>query len=139
MLLRRFYYRVKPLMSQRLRFALRRWLASRQLKHNGDCWPIDSQAGTVPAGWPGWPDGKKFALVLTHDVEGSRGHSQCRRLADLEIEIGFRSAFNFIPEGDYETSPDLRRFLVENGFEVGVHDLNHDGHLYQSREAFREK
>jgi len=24
-------------------------------------------------GWSGWPDGKKFALVLTHDVEGPEG------------------------------------------------------------------
>jgi glycosyltransferase involved in cell wall biosynthesis len=138
-MLLRLYYRVKPLMPHRLRYAVRRWVASRQLRRWGANWPIDPQAGTVPLGWRGWPDGKKFAFVLTHDVEGAKGLAQCRRLAELEKEMGFRSCFNFIPEGDYETSADLRHYLIENGFEVGVHDLNHDGHLYRSRESFRDK
>lgn len=30
----------------------------------------------------------------------------------------------------------MRKTLLENGFEVGVHGLNHDGKLYQSREEF---
>jgi len=27
-----------------------------------------------------WPDGKKFVIVLTHDVEGSKGLSRAERL-----------------------------------------------------------
>ena len=38
-----------------------------------DIWPIDKNAGKPPEGWTGWPDGKKFALVLTHDVETAEG------------------------------------------------------------------
>src|SRR6266852_1475599 len=58
-------------------------------------------------------------------------------LMELESSIGFRSSFNFIPEGDYSTPKELRDHLTANGFEVGVHDLKHDGKLYRSRNAFK--
>jgi hypothetical protein len=54
----------------------------------------------------------------------------------LEQEFGFRSSFNFIPEGPYVLPDDLRSELQRSGFEIGVHDLHHDGKLYQSRKAF---
>jgi glycosyltransferase involved in cell wall biosynthesis len=56
----------------------------------------------------------------------------------VERALGFRSCFNFIPEGDYSVSAQLRRELAENGFEVGVHDLHHDGKLYRSHSEFRK-
>ena len=34
---------------------------------------------------------------------------------------------------------ELRNYLTENGFEVGVHGLNHDGKYYNSRAIFRER
>ncbi len=52
--------------------------------------------------------------------------------------MGFRSSFNFIPEGEYTVSKDLRDELVRNRFEVGVHDLKHDGWLCYDREHFAE-
>jgi hypothetical protein len=92
-----------------------------------------------PEGWPGWPDGKKFALILTHDVEGREGLKNCRDLMRLEMELGFRSSFNFVPEGDYKVPADLREELVTNGFEVGIHDLKHDGRLFESRREFSQR
>jgi len=62
--------------------------------------------------------------------------AKCRQLAELERDLGFRSSFNFIPEGDYRVSSELRAELTHQGFEVGVHDLRHDGRLYQSRRDF---
>src|SRR5260221_9765655 len=118
---------------------MRRILARKKLRSCKDTWPILEAAGTPPDGWPGWPDGKKFALVLTHDVEGPRGLAKCRRLMQLERELGFRSSFNFVPEGDYAVSKELRQELAKNGFEVGVHDLNHDGKLYRSHAEFTRK
>jgi glycosyltransferase involved in cell wall biosynthesis len=53
--------------------------------------------------------------------------------------MGFKSSFNFIPEGPYRVQPELRSWLTGQGFEVGVHDLHHDGKLYESRSKFREK
>jgi len=61
---------------------------------------------------------------------------QCKALAELEMDLGFRSSFNFVPEGQYELPSSLRSFLLEHGFEVGVHDLHHDGTLYRSKAKF---
>src|SRR3977135_819472 len=55
---------------------------------------------------------------------------------ELEMELGFRSAFNFIPEGGYRVPQELREELIRNGFEVGVHDFRHDGHLFASQREF---
>ena len=104
-----------------------------------DIWPIMPGSERPPEGWPGWPNGKKFAVVLTHDVEGQGGLEQCHRLMGLETELGFRSSFNFIPEGSYRVPSILRHELVDNGFEVGVHDLKHDGRLFRSATAFRSR
>lgn len=137
--LTRLYYHTKPFLPVRLRWMLRRFYAARILRRSRDIWPIKESAGHPPQQWCGWPDQKRFAFVLTHDVEGAEGHRQVRQLAELEIALGCRSIFNFIPEGGYAVDPGLRQWLVDNGFEVGVHDLEHDGKLYASRASFREK
>ena len=57
---------------------------------------------------------------------------------ELEAELGFRSSFNFVPEGPYLTPKQLRDDIIANGFEVGIHDLRHDGQLYENRTIFRD-
>ena len=131
------YYVAKPAIPLRVRLALRRILVNRLRRRYTNTWPINEAACKVPAKWPGWPEGKNFAFTLTHDVEGKKGLDRSRELADLEIELGFRSAFNFVPEGEYRVPESLRGFLTANGFEVGVHDLHHDGSLYRSWGGFR--
>jgi glycosyltransferase involved in cell wall biosynthesis len=135
----KIYYGLKPLIPRPIRMEVRRRIAARTRARVSGVWPIMPGSEHPPEGWPGWPDGKKFALVLTHDVEGRTGLEKARRLADLEREMGFRSSFNFIPEGSYKAPAELREELVRNGFEVAVHDLNHDGRLYQSRREFTDK
>jgi hypothetical protein len=133
----RFYYSVKPLVPRSVRMRFRRWLARRKLGEVADVWPIHPGSEKPPEGWRGWPEGKSVAFVLTHDVEGAEGLKKVRPLAELEMSLGFRSNFNFIPEGQDRVSQELRDWLVGNGFEVGVHDLRHDGKLYRSRAEFR--
>ena len=41
-------------------------------------------------------------------------------MTKIEKQMGFRSSYNFVPER-YKVSSVLRDYLVENGFEVGVH------------------
>lgn len=130
------YYLVKPAIPHELRLKLRSHIASRQRRRSANVWPIDESAVKVPEWWSGWPDGKRFAFVLTHDVEGRKGMERSRDLASLEMDLGFRSSFNFVPEGEYETPAALRSYLAEHGFEVGVHDLHHDGSLYRSKAEF---
>jgi len=134
---RKVYYRLKPFVPWSVRITLRRWHAARIKRKHASTWPINPAAAAVPPGWRGWPDGKRFALVLTHDVEGRRGVESCQELMDLEAKLGFRSCFNFVPEGDYSTPAELRNELTANGFEVGVHDFRHDGKLYFSRAGFQ--
>lgn len=138
-LMARAYFRVKPFMPRSVRWLLRRFRIPTILKRSSDVWPIDETAAGMPEGWNGWPDGKQFALVFTHDVESDAGVANMKNLAELEIRHGFRSSFNLIPEGSYEDPIQLREWLQRRGFEIGVHDLNHDGRLYESRESFAEK
>jgi glycosyltransferase involved in cell wall biosynthesis len=139
MLANRIYYFLKPVLPWRLRVELRRWRANRRRRAFADVWPIDPKAGTAPPGWPGWPDGKRFALILTHDVEGSKGVSRVEQLMRLEQKYGFRSCFNFVPEGEYRVSDGVRKMVERGGFEVGVHGLEHDGKLYSSKPKFTAK
>jgi hypothetical protein len=101
-------------------------------------WPIDPGSSRKPDNWQGWPDGKRFALVLTHDVDTARGQQRCRLLMEIEKRLDFRSSFNYVPLR-YNDSPGLREQLTDEGFEVGVHGLYHDGRLYESRDVFRER
>lgn len=139
MLRRRLYYFMKPYTPWGVRMIFRRLIARRQWRRNRATWPIDAAAAAAPSNWPGWPNGKKFAVVLTHDVEGPVGLDRCRALAEQELALGFHSSFNFIPEGSYQVSSGLRQWLTGNGFEVGVHDLQHDGFLYVSADGFRQR
>ena len=129
------YYLVKPAIPRRLQLMLRRAAIARKKSFYTNVWPIDDRAATIPHGWSEWPAGKKFALVLTHDVDTAIGQEKCDKLIDLELRLGMRSSFNFVPER-YRVSSELRQYLVANGFEVGVHGLRHDGNLFASKEKF---
>ena len=133
-----FYYLLKPLIPRRLQIELRRMIVARKRARYAGVWPIDERAAVPPEGWAGWPDGKKFALILTHDVETAKGHENCRKLMELEEKLGFRSSFGFVPER-YDVSPELRKDLQQRGFEVSVHGLFHDGLYYRSRKVFRKR
>jgi len=139
MLRNRVYYRLKPFIPRAVRTAVRRRLASRLRGSIADIWPIMPGSEQPPENWPGWPHGKKFAVVLTHDVESAAGVEKCRQLMQLEMTFGFRSSFNFIPEGNYNVPSELREELASHGFEVGIHDLRHDGRLFASRREFSRK
>ena len=139
MLRNRIYYGLKPFVPKSIRTAIRRKLAMRLRKNVGGVWPIMPGSECPPENWPGWPEGKKFAFILTHDVESKAGLGRCRSLMQLELDFGFRSSFNFIPEGSYRVPAELRQELTANGFEVGIHDLKHDGRLFSSRRKFKRR
>jgi glycosyltransferase involved in cell wall biosynthesis len=133
------YYELKPILPWRLRVMLRKMRAERRRKAFAAVWPIDRAAGATPFGWPGWPEGKQFALVLTHDVEGQKGLNRIPQLIKLTQKYGFRASFNLVPKGEYQVSRQLLDLLDRSGFEAGVHGLEHDGKLYQSKEEFAAK
>ncbi len=131
------YYFLKPVIPWAIRIRARRLIANRLRRQFSGAWPIFPSASRPPDGWPGWPNGKQFAFVVTHDVEGAGGLARCRKLAELDKAFGIRSSFHFVPEGEYSLPDSLRADLEQEGFEVAVHDLHHDGTLYRSSQHFQ--
>ncbi len=138
MILNGAYHTLKFLIPRRLQIALRRCYVNRKRPLHERDWPIDDSAAKPPEGWSGWPGGKKFALVLTHDVETAEGLAPCGALMEIEERLGFRSLFSFVA-GDYEVPEALRQSLKTRGFEIGVHGLHHNQNLFQSVSNFRKQ
>ena len=128
----------KPFFPRYFQILLRRARIRIKSKKYSHLWPIDESAGNPPPGWQGWPDGKQFALVLTHDVESQRGLEKVKQLAEIDLKYGFKSSFNIVPN-KYFVPSEIRYWLQERGFEVGVHDYNHDGKLYKSKKIFDKR
>lgn len=83
-----------------------------------------------------WPEGAPGCLVLTHDVETKAGYNFTSRLMDIDLAHGFAASFQVIPEKRYVLSDEYVSEIRNRGFEFNIHDLNHDGHLFQEREEF---
>jgi peptidoglycan/xylan/chitin deacetylase (PgdA/CDA1 family) len=148
---RRAYYEVKPLLSRPMITTLRRWARPRAQRGHPLGWPVEPryaefqwalaeqlllQRGLGEAEFIHfWPQARRFALVLTHDIETAAGQAFAGRLADLEESLGFRSSFNFVPE-EYPLDRGLMDDLRRRGFEIGVHGCKHDGKLFRSRPEF---
>ena len=86
-----------------------------------------------------WPDGAPSCAVMTHDVEGPAGQAFCPELMDLDESFGIRSAFQIVPEERGPRSSRLVEQLRRRGFEVNIHDLNHDGYLFHDKPQFLER
>jgi hypothetical protein len=133
------FYTAKPLIPRLVQIGIRRQMARYKRWKYAYIWPIDPNSGEPPEGWPGWPDGKKFALVLSHDVDTRKGYDNVLRVAELEQQLGFRSNFNFVPERYGKVEISLLEEITSRGFGVGVHGLKHDGKLFSSRKIFEDQ
>jgi len=113
-------------------------MIANKLKKYRHIWPIDPAAGEPPQDWQGWPNNKKFALILSHDVDTQKGHDKCHQVMEIEERLGLRSSFNFVAE-KYPVSRKLINDIQNRGFEVCVHGLIHDGKLFSSKKIFDER
>jgi hypothetical protein len=141
------YYVVKPLLPRRLQLAMRRLYAKRQAHREFPRWPIEpvlverrearlrAARERGEAETPVWPDGKRFAAILTHDVEGPAGVANVRRIIEIERRHGFVSSWNFVAEW-YPIEDGLFDHVRAAGCEVGLHGIKHDGRLFESRARF---
>jgi peptidoglycan/xylan/chitin deacetylase (PgdA/CDA1 family) len=142
----RGYYAMRPFLPRGVQIALRRRMESVQSAVDFPAWPVEASLhdlydlvlGLVAriAGRPlpylaPWPAPYTWALVLTHDVETAEGCAALDRLREVELALGLRSAWNFVP-GRYAVDDDLVRALRGEGHEVGVHGLYHDGRDLES-------
>jgi len=97
----------------------------------------EAVGGPLPLA-PTWPDGRDWALVLTHDVETAAGLAAIGPLRRLEERYGYRSSWNLVPER-YRTPDDLVHSLGAGGHEIGVHGLRHDGRDLASLRLLRRR
>lgn len=86
-----------------------------------------------------WPEGASSCALMTHDVETSFGVDFCPKLMDVNDAFGIKASFQVIPEERYHVKPEFLQSIRDRGFEVVVHDLNHDGRLFRDRERFVER
>jgi len=151
-ILHRSYYSVRPLLPVRLRRHLQK-LRLRSRKDAGfPQWPVDctvdslleeflrmamlaKRRNRVPFIWF-WPEGMASAAIMTHDIETQSGVDFCDSLMDLNDSFAIKSSFQVVPERRYPVPQGFLANLRARGFEINVHDLNHDGHLFRERQEF---
>jgi hypothetical protein len=83
-----------------------------------------------------WPGGASGCLIITHDVETAAGRDFTSSLMDIDLSHGFKASFQVVPEGRYEIPDSFVGEIRDRGFELNIHDLNHDGHLFEERAQF---
>ena len=149
---RRTYYAVRPILPTSVRKHLQRVALHGWDQTPFPQWPIDqtvdrlfesmmhaviraNSGESVPFIWF-WPEGLSSCAVVTHDVETVAGRDFCQMLMDMDDSFGIKSSFQLIPEGRYEVTEPFLQSLRDRGFEINVHDFNHDGDLFQHREEF---
>ncbi|MBI5841420.1 MAG: hypothetical protein HZB19_15085 [Chloroflexi bacterium] len=147
------YYMLKPLLPKSFTWPMRRLFSTINKKEYLK-WPIEPRFAQFQweilrqalliskkqeiAFQHFWPEAKRFAFVLTHDIESAEGQHLAPVLADLEESLGFSSSFNFVPER-YPLDLGLIKDLQQRGFEIGVHGLKHDGRLFCTYTSFSKR
>ena len=58
---------------------------------------------------------------------------------DINDSFGIKASFQVVPEERYSVSPQFLASIRDRGFEIVIHDLNHDGLLYKNRDQFLER
>lgn len=149
------YYHLRPRLSVGVRKYLQRVYLSGWKNIPFPKWPVDlsvdllmkrtlslgiqaSGASSIPFIWF-WPEGHSSACIITHDVETAAGRDFCATLMDLDDSCGMKSAFQVVPEERYEVPESFLAAIRARGFEVNVHDLNHDGMLFANEDTFMQR
>jgi hypothetical protein len=151
----KIYYALRPLLPVNARKHLQKLRLRNWDKRPFPRWPVDFSADNIhnqllqlslratgaerlPFIWF-WPEGKSACAMMSHDVETKTGRDFCTTLMDLDDSRGIKGSFTVIPEERYEVPDAYIDSIHARGHEVAVHDLNHDGHLYDNRPQFLER
>jgi hypothetical protein len=154
-LIRKTYYVVRPFLSVGVRKHFQRFHLRERRKVEFPSWPVDKTVDNlcselmslsvqangnqrIPFVWF-WPNEHQGCVLMTHDVEHEEGRAFCGKLMDLDDRYGIRSSFQVVPEDRYAVTDAFLEGIRARGFELNVHDLNHDGELFDSRELFLER
>jgi hypothetical protein len=149
---RKTYYAIRPFLPTTVRKHLQRMALRGWDRARFPAWPIDqtvdrlfdrvmacairaNSGQPIPFIWI-WPEGYASCATMTHDVETAEGRDFCTTLMDLDDAFAIKASFQVIPEVRYEVSDEFLCTLRDRGFEINVHDFNHDGDLFRDREEF---
>ena len=150
--LRAMYYSLRPSMSLSVRKQLQRLYFRGREKTPFPKWPVDTTIEAIfehllvlamksqkldrlPFIWF-WPRGARSCATVSHDVETAAGWDFSPQLMDLDDSFGVKTSFQIVPETRYTVSESALQCIRERGFEINVHDLNHDGQLFRDRKQF---
>jgi hypothetical protein len=149
----RTYYLVRPALPRPVQLRLRQVFSKVQGRADFPRWPVEdglsdlydwlfallSELAGAPVPWLDlWPDGRDWALVLTHDVETRTGFDGRELLRGPERDLGLRSSWNLVAER-YDVDDDVVAAMQAEGCEIGVHGLRHDGKDLGSRRMLRRR
>lgn len=154
-IVRDLYYKIRPLLGVAVREHLQRIYLQGWKRIPFPAWPVDSTVDdllerfliltmqaqglkSVPFIWF-WPNDASTCAIVTHDVETEAGRDFCSKLMSIDESWGMRASFQVVPEQRYEVPAAFLEEIRARGFEVNVHDLNHDGQLFWDRRAFTER
>ena len=149
------YYLARPFLGVRVRRHMQRLRLAGWRSIVFPRWPVDRSVeqiyetllrlcvqahngGRVPFIWF-WPQGLPSCAAVTHDVEAVKGRDFCPALMDVDDSFGIKSSFQLVPEKRYALSRPFIESIRVRGFEVNVHDLNHDGRLFANRAQFFDR
>jgi hypothetical protein len=153
--LAKMYYFIRPVLSVGMRRHLQKFYLRDWEMLPFPRWPVDcsvdnlsqqlmllslraNRVEKIPFIWF-WPEGASSCAIMTHDVESTVGHGFCEEVMNIDDSFGIKASFQIIPEDRYMISPEFLDSIRRRGFEVAVHDLNHDGHLYRDQNQFLER
>ena len=86
-----------------------------------------------------WPEGAPNCLIMTHDVETSAGRDFTPTLMQLDARYGIKASYQVVPEERYLVPAEYAQQIRDGGCEFNVHDLSHDGRLYQAKKMFLQR
>jgi hypothetical protein len=152
---RGLYYALRRFLPSAVRRALQRAYLRNWRRRPFPRWPVDDTVDDLlarllalslrsqgvaraPFVWF-WPEGAASAAIVTHDVETAAGRDRCPWLMDVDDRFRIKSSFQVIPEDRYEVTPAFLDGIRTRGFEINVHDLNHDGRLFADRAEFLQR
>src|SRR5712691_8185447 len=154
-MVRNAYYWLRPFLPLPVRKHLQRARLSNWNKIAFPRWPVDRTVERllerflalsmtaqgiqrIPFVWF-WPEGATSCAIMTHDVETLAGRNFCSQLMDLDDSARIKSSFQIVPEGLYPVPEGFLEQIRHRGFEINIHDLNHDGLLFSSRGEFQRR
>jgi hypothetical protein len=153
-LIRKVYYALRPAFPVFVRRHLQRAWLKNWNQRAFPRWPVDltvdqmfgrlmrlalqaSPQERIPFVWF-WPDARSSCAIMTHDVETAAGLEFACELMDINDSFDIKSSFQIIPDARYVASKDTLSAIQERGFEINVHDLKHDGHLFDDHAQFQK-